>query len=126
MHSSSVRWLTTSRQQHAHIFSLQRQAQRRSAASKANGALMRATPIAIWARELPPAAIAEHACADASLSHPNETCVGANACYCIAAAHLIQHPGDAEGAVAAAETWAAENAGGWTGTWVNRFAAAKA
>lgn len=33
-----------------------------------------------------------------------------NACYCSAIAHLIRHPGDAPGAVKAAETWASQGA----------------
>lgn len=33
-----------------------------------------------------------------------------NACYCIAIVHLIKHPGDAAGAVEAAEAWASKSA----------------
>ena len=33
-----------------------------------------------------------------------------NACYCIAIAHLINNPGDAQGAVKEAEDWAKEHA----------------
>lgn len=33
-----------------------------------------------------------------------------NACYCIAIAHLIKHPGDAPGAVKAALAWASSSA----------------
>ncbi|GJP49480.1 hypothetical protein CLOM_g8678, partial [Closterium sp. NIES-68] len=66
--------------------------------SQANGALMRATPLAVWAHRLPPEAVARWAALDASLSHCNPVCRAANAAYCVAIAHLINHPGDAEGA----------------------------
>lgn len=33
-----------------------------------------------------------------------------NACYCIAIAHLIKHPGDASGAMTAAKSWASKHA----------------
>ena len=39
------------------------------------------------------------------LTHPNPTCLAANAAYCITLAHLIQHPGDADGAIQAARDW---------------------
>ena len=81
-----------------------------SAASKANGALMRATPLAIWAHRLPAEAIAAAAAADARLSHPNQATQDANAAYVIALASLIRLPGDAAAALAAAEGWAAEHA----------------
>lgn len=81
-----------------------------SLASKANGALMRATPLAIWAHRLPAQAIAAAAAADARLSHPNQATQDASAAYVIAVASLIRQPGDAAAALAAAEGWAAEHA----------------
>lgn len=81
-----------------------------SAASKANGALMRATPLAIWAHRLPAQAIAAAAAADARLSHPNQATQDANAAYVIAVASLVRQPGDAAAALEAAEGWAAEHA----------------
>jgi ADP-ribosylglycohydrolase len=50
---------------------MQARAAERSGESKANGALMRATPVGIWAHRLPAEGVAEAAIADASLSHPN-------------------------------------------------------
>jgi ADP-ribosylglycohydrolase len=67
--------------------------------SEANGALMRVCPIAIWTCQMPIETIAEYARADARLSHPNKVCQDCNAVYCIAIAHLIMHPGDADGAI---------------------------
>lgn len=41
-----------------------------------------------------------------------------NACYCIAIAHLINHPQDAAGAVHAAEQWAEQHAVGEAQQWL--------
>lgn len=79
-----------------------------SLASQANGATMRAAPLAIWGHRLAPAAIAAAAAADARLSHPSRACQDANAAYALALAALIRQPGDAAAALAAAEGWAAE------------------
>jgi len=70
--------------------------------SKANGALMRATPLAVWgvSREL--VTTARAAADDCSLSHPNPACVDAGVAYVLALRHLITNAGDAEGAVALA------------------------
>ena len=86
---------------------------KRNKASQANGALMRIMPIAVWCASiarsegLKPEAvrayIREYAATDARLSHPNDVCVEANILYCIAAAHLINNPGDGLGALAQVE-----------------------
>jgi ADP-ribosylglycohydrolase len=86
--------------------------------SKANGALMRAAPLAVWGHRLPPATLAECAALDASLSHPNPTCGEASAAYVIALARLIARPGDAAGALAAACDWARDCAGGEVQEWL--------
>ena len=74
-------------------------AQRFSTNSKANGALMRCTPIPIVYHACSDAQIAAVASADALLSHPNPTCQLANAVYCIAIAHLIRAPQHPEAAL---------------------------
>lgn len=89
-----------------------------STGSKANGALMRATPLAIWAHRLPAPAIAAAAAADACLSHPSQTTQDASAAYIIAVASLIRQPGDAAAALAAAEGWAAAHACGEVQQWL--------
>jgi ADP-ribosylglycohydrolase len=72
--------------------------------SEANGALMRATPLSIWACQLNDVdKIVEYARLDAQLSHPNKVCQDCNAIYCIAQTHLMLHPGDADGAISAIE-----------------------
>ncbi|KAK9835110.1 hypothetical protein WJX84_001459 [Apatococcus fuscideae] len=70
--------------------------------SKANGALMRIAPLAIFGCYLPLPSLTAMAEQDARLSHPNKTCLSCNAAYCAALGHLIAHPGDAPGAIAVA------------------------
>jgi ADP-ribosyl-[dinitrogen reductase] hydrolase len=77
-------------------------AARHSMLSEANGALMRCAPIAVWAAfwgKDPWAAAMQ----DAMLTHPSRACLEANAVYCVALTHLLRNPGDAAGAVKAAE-----------------------
>jgi ADP-ribosyl-[dinitrogen reductase] hydrolase len=82
----------------------------RCMASKANGSLMRCTPLAIWGYSLPTSTLAEWARADSRLSHPNSACTDSVAAYVIAIAHLLENAGDHVGAVKAATSWARENA----------------
>jgi len=72
-------------------------------ASKANGALMRASALGIWSVRLSVEEAVAAARADACLTHPNLTCQWASAAYVVAIRHLLLHPGDGEGAFAAAE-----------------------
>ena len=58
--------------------------------SQANGALMRACPIAIWGLSHTDHQIATAAKLDAMLSHPNIICQDANAIYCITLANIIR------------------------------------
>lgn len=78
--------------------------------SKANGSLMRAAPLGVWGHRLTAPALADCARQDSCLSHPNPSCWQAVACYSIAIAHLLNHPGDRHGAMAAAQAWASGNA----------------
>ncbi len=87
-------------------------ARERCMGSKANGSLMRATPLAVWGaragrgdEELVAAAQD-----DARLSHPNEACVDACTAYVLAIASLIRAPGDAARALDAASAWAERSA----------------
>lgn len=70
--------------------------------SKANGALMRSSPLGIWSVRLNERAAVEAALIDAGLTHPNPTCQWANAAYVCALRHLVLFPGDAHGAHQAA------------------------
>ena len=71
---------------------------------------MRATPLGVWAHRLSAVDAGAAGAADSRLSHPNPSAAGANAAYVAAVAHLVGHPGDAPGALAAAD--AALAAGG--------------
>ena len=73
--------------------------------SKANGSLMRITPLGIWGHNLEVSEIANYARQDTSLSHPNPSCGFAVACYTIAIATLIKNPGKRELAFDLAKTW---------------------
>lgn len=79
--------------------------------SKANGSLMRATPLGVWGHLLTDAELAELARLDGSLSHPNTSVVACCACYAIAIAELVSKP-NATGrqAFERAKAWAQANA----------------
>ena len=72
--------------------------------SKANGSLMRVTPLGIWGHNLALERIADCALQDTSLSHPNASCGFAVACYCIAIATLVSS-GDRQLAFEKARQW---------------------
>jgi len=57
--------------------------------SQANGALMRASPLGIFAHALPPATAAGLARQDALLTHPHPVCQDANAVFVLAIAHAV-------------------------------------
>lgn len=63
--------------------------------SKANGSLMRSTPIGVFGYKLTTDEIALIAKEDSKLSHPNSSVCDAVACYSIAIANLIAN-GDAK------------------------------
>lgn len=77
-------------------------ARARSMGSKANGSLMRATPLGVWGARRDSATTAQAAMLDARLSHPSPTCVGATAAYVCAIRHLVLG-GDVDGALAEAD-----------------------
>lgn len=57
--------------------------------SQANGALMRISPLAIFAHALPSNECARLAREDAALTHPHPVCQDANAVYAVAVSHAI-------------------------------------
>ena len=69
-------------------------------ASKANGALMRASPLGIWSVRCTVEEAIAAARTDALLTHPNLTCQWANAAYVVAIRHLLLNVGDVDGAFA--------------------------
>ena len=75
-------------------------------ASQANGSLMRASPLGVYAHAMTPALAAELARQDGSLTHPNPVCGDAAAAFVVAIAHAIREGDGPEGASRAAEEWA--------------------
>jgi len=87
--------------------------------SKANGSLMRATPLGIWGRRLGDGELACYAQSDSKLSHPNLSCQHAEACYVIAIASLMRNLGGREEAFLRAKQWAEANAVQEVCEWLN-------
>lgn len=81
-------------------------ARERCMASKANGSLMRATPLGVWGARREREALVRAAQDDARLSHPNPACVDACVAYVLAVAALVRAPGDAPRALDHARGWA--------------------
>ncbi len=73
--------------------------------SKANGSLMRISPLGIWGYQFSNEELARFAQQDSRLSHPNLSCCYAVACYTIAIASLIREPGDRKKAFDSAKSW---------------------
>ena len=71
--------------------------------SKANGALMRATALAVWSTRVSLTEAIDAAKLDCQLTHPNLSCQYANAAYVVAIRHLVIQPSDRAGALQAAE-----------------------
>lgn len=63
--------------------------------SKANGSLMRATPLGVWGAYRDRETLVCAATEDARLSHPNDACVHAVVAYTLAIATLVRSPGSA-------------------------------
>lgn len=89
-----------------------------SLGSKANGSLMRATPLGVLGRGRTPEQIAALAFEDSGLSHPNPSCCEAVACYAIAIASLVDTPGDRARAWSQAAGWARTYAGAEVRDWL--------
>jgi ADP-ribosylglycohydrolase/fructose-1,6-bisphosphatase/inositol monophosphatase family enzyme len=79
---------------------------RANPASQANGSLMRASPLGVFAHSLPPRAAAELARHDSSLTHPNPACGDAAAAFVVAVAHAVRTGDGPEAAWRAAAEWA--------------------
>ena len=83
----SYRDVDVSQQNYAAV--MKKSASKMCMTSKANGSLMRNTPLGIWGHDLEANEIADRAIQDTSLSHPNASCGFAVACYSIAIATLV-------------------------------------
>jgi ADP-ribosylglycohydrolase len=98
---------------------MEKAAEKSNQESKANGALMRATPLGVWGHRLTIDELANAAMSEARLTHCNETCQHSSAVYAIAIRHLMLHPGDARGAYNAAKEWAGVNANEEVKEWLD-------
>jgi len=101
-------WATRAREVGVEV-AMTEAARERCMPSKANGSLMRATPLAVWGALRGDAALIAAAQEDARLSHPNPACVDACVAYVLAIASLIRVPQDAVRALDVARTWTRAN-----------------
>jgi len=76
------------------------------AESQANGSLMRASPLGIFAHALPPADAAGLARAESRLTHPHRACADSVAAYVLAVAHAIRTGAGPDDTYQAAVSWA--------------------
>jgi ADP-ribosylglycohydrolase/fructose-1,6-bisphosphatase/inositol monophosphatase family enzyme len=74
--------------------------------SQANGSLMRASPLGVFAHALAPEARARLGRDDSALTHPNAACRDAVGAFLVAVGHAIAHGDGPEGTYAAALAWA--------------------
>jgi len=74
--------------------------------SQANGSLMRASPLGVFAHRLRPEEAAELGRRDSALTHPHPVCRDAVAAFVVAASRAIARGGEPEGAYEAALAWA--------------------
>ena len=72
--------------------------------SKANGSLMRATPLGVWSARVSIEEAVDAARADARLTHPNPSCQWSTAAYVVAIRHLMLNVDDHRGAFEAARS----------------------
>jgi ADP-ribosylglycohydrolase/fructose-1,6-bisphosphatase/inositol monophosphatase family enzyme len=79
-------------------------------ASKANGSLMRISPLGIWGWDLPPDQVAAAARADSALTHPNPVCQDACAVFVVALAYAIRTGNSPEATYQFALDWAVASA----------------
>jgi len=85
--------------------------------SKANGALMRATALAVWSTRLSLTEAIDTAKLDCQLTHPNLSCQYAHAAYVVAIRHLVMQPSDRVGALESAAQTLAEDAASEVKRW---------
>ena len=98
---NALRYLTSVPVGH-HAEAVMEQSHRLNMHSKANGSLMRASAIGVWASFVSVEEAIGAAKLDGLLTHPNVSCQYATAAYVVAIRHLMQNVGDAEGAIAVA------------------------
>jgi ADP-ribosylglycohydrolase len=85
------------------------QAVTHNSASKANGCMMRASPLGIAATGCNIEETIEMVTSDVVLTHPNKDCIDSTVAYVLALRHLILYDGDGEGAIEVANTYLSSN-----------------
>ena len=93
--------------------------------SKANGSLMRATPLGVWSARVSIEEAVDAARADARLTHPNPSCQWSTAAYVVAIRHLTLNADDHRGAFAAAQSILPPGEGDEVRRWLDDAAAGR-
>lgn len=96
-----------------------------NSASKANGSLMRATPLGVWSARVTLEEAVDAARADARLTHPNPSCQWSTAAYVVAIRHLVLNADDHRGAFAAARSILPPGEGDEVRRWLDDAAAGR-
>ncbi len=117
-------WAARAKEAGAHV-AMTEAARERCMQSKANGSLMRATPLGVWGARRADREVIAAAQDDARLSHPNASCVDAAAVYVLAIASLVRAPGDVTLALTLVSDWAHANACEEVRGWLDDAAAGK-
>ena len=102
-----------------------RRALRFNADSKANGSLMRATPLGVWSARVSVEEAVAAARADARLTHPNPSCQWSTAAYVVAIRHLTLKADDHRGAFEAARSILPAGEGDEVRRWLDDAAAGR-
>lgn len=114
----NAHWKTVCEEQ-GYAVGMRRAAAQGCIESKANGSLMRATPLGIWGHHFSDADLAKFARQDSALSHPNQSCQDVVACYVIAIANLMRTPCDRHTAFHATRVWADTHANAEVRGWLD-------
>ena len=76
-----------------------------NANSKANGSMLRMTPLSVWSRNLPLEKRVEYYRLDSQLTRPNQSVLDACCAYGLAVSTLINHKGNISNALLVLEEW---------------------
>lgn len=88
-----------------------------NAQSKANGSMMRMTPLCVWVRNLPVDQQVASFRLDSQLTHPNSTVLDACSAYGLAIANLIKTQGDVSRTLTVVENWLQTHANKEVNSW---------
>jgi ADP-ribosyl-[dinitrogen reductase] hydrolase len=102
---SALRGIDSSQNSETMVEGIRRRARENNFKSKANGSLMRATPLGIAACRCTLDETIFIARQDAEFTHPNDTCVASTTAYVLALRHLILSPKDNVGAIDVARSY---------------------